>query len=346
MKILICSDIYPGLAGIARYVREFSAVLSKYHSVVILAGRRDGEKEREIIDSIEVVRVDKGGIDDFMSKNEFDLIIAKHYSYLLPASKYHDKVLYVVPSIKKSSYMSMGKVGKKVNDMIEAEKEGMKNVGVIYPSNLLKKQAKKDYGINKGIVLPHGINIETFGPGKNKKYDVLTVSNLNDRRKGIDKLINVAKNSIGKFFVLGDGELREGFELSIKKGGIADRVKLLGRKDSTNYFKQSKVFVLPSRYEAFGIVLLEAMASGLPCIAFKPDGKNILTASDEIIENGKTGFLVKDEDEMSKKIDLLLSDAPLLEKMGKAARKVAEKYSWDKYYIKFMDILKNENLFS
>ena len=72
------------------------------------------------------------------------------------------------------------------------------------------------------------------------------------------------------------------------------------------------------------------MASGLPCIAFKPDGKKIITASDEIITDGKTGFLVKDEKEMAEKIDLLLSNEKLREKMGKVARKGAEKYSWEK----------------
>jgi glycosyltransferase involved in cell wall biosynthesis len=82
------------------------------------------------------------------------------------------------------------------------------------------------------------------------------------------------------------------------------------------YYALCEVFAMPSRGEGFGLAYLEAMAHGKPCIGSKVD------AAREVIADGETGFLVNpdDERELVGCLDLLLSDATLRRKLGRAGR--------------------------
>lgn len=73
-----------------------------------------------------------------------------------------------------------------------------------------------------------------------------------------------------RLIILGDGELRGNLAKQIQKSGLEDAVLLLGWKyDVENYLTAMDCFLLPSRFEGLGIVILEAVASGLPCIVSK-----------------------------------------------------------------------------
>ncbi len=341
MRILICSDRFPSLGGIAKHMGDIAKELkSRGHSVTILTRKEKGPK---VIEGIKIERVAWSNLNSYMCKNgnNFDMVIVGWYIYLNSALDFFNEVIYILPSSRKRTLGVLKKYGtviEKISDRIALEKRGLVRCKkIIYPSNNIQKQILEDYKIKKGKVIHHGIDLKPFGKGnQSKKNYALTVANFSPQ-KGIDKLIHVARASQNKFIVLGDGEKRGDYEKLIKKYSLGKRIFLEGQKKPLKYYAQSKIYVLPSRYEAFGLVLLEAMASGLPCIAFKPDGKKIITASDEIIKDKKTGFLVKDEKEMAEKIDLLLSDEKLRKKMGKAARKEAEKYSIKKEVEKILD---------
>jgi len=339
MKFLICSDYYPGLNGIAIYTENLStALIEKGQEVEIASVLRIGEKRKEKIEGINVKRIREGEIKEFLkkAKGEYDWVIVRAFQFVSQIDFKLNNGIYVLPSLRSLTYKIMEREGQIIDKKIrkkgiKQEKMAMRNCKyLVYPSRSLKRQAEKEYGIKKGKVIPHGVNLKKFIPSNEKKFDVICVSNLNDKRKGIDKLIEVAKISDTRFIILGDGKLKKEYKKLVKKHKLRKKVLFLGRKPSEKYLPKSKIFILPSIYEGFGLVLLEAMASGLPCIAFKPDGKKILTASNEIIEQDKTGFLVKNEEEMAEKIDLLLENEKLRKKMSKNARKQAEKYSWEK----------------
>lgn len=95
-------------------------------------------------------------------------------------------------------------------------------------------------------------------------------------------------------------------------------------KDIESKYNEASMYLMTSRFEGFGMVLIEAMAYGVPCISF-----NCPCGPKEIITNGEDGFLIEnnDIDGFAKQVELLIQDSELRKKMGKKAKLKAEKYS-------------------
>ncbi len=95
------------------------------------------------------------------------------------------------------------------------------------------------------------------------------------------------------------------------------------------------IFVFPSLFEGFGLVLLEAMAQGLPIIT------TAHTAGPDLIEDGREGFIVpiRSADAIAEKLDLLAGDFPLLSAMKVAARATATRRSWAQYHSQLAQII-------
>jgi N-acetyl-alpha-D-glucosaminyl L-malate synthase BshA len=118
-------------------------------------------------------------------------------------------------------------------------------------------------------------------------------------QKAIDVLIQAFKqvqgsDSLLKLILVGAGHLRGELEQLASALGIHDRIEFLGHQSRTevaNLIRGCKVFVLPSRFETFGIVILEAMACKKPVVATTAGG------IPEIIENGINGILVEPDDD-------------------------------------------------
>ncbi len=92
------------------------------------------------------------------------------------------------------------------------------------------------------------------------------------------------------------------------------------------YYSAAEVLVMPSHYESFGMVALEAMACGTPVIASDVGGLGFL------VQDGETGYTIPDDepDLMCEKLSLLLSDGGLRARMGQRAAEVAQSYDWEK----------------
>ena len=139
--------------------------------------------------------------------------------------------------------------------------------------------------------------------------------------KGIEFLIRAMTKVDAKLVIIGDGPLRAKLEREVAITGISNRVIFLGEVDGNlvNYFHASDVFALPSceRSEAFGIVQLEAMASGVPVV-----NTSIDTGVPYVSQDGVTGFTVapRSSEEMASALNRLLDDPILCEKMGRAGR--------------------------
>ncbi len=110
--------------------------------------------------------------------------------------------------------------------------------------------------------------------------------------------------------------------------GIRDRIIFAGiinRDTLKQYYLSSDAFIMPSRFDTFGLTVLEAMAAGLPAIVSRNVGAR------DVIEQGVNGFIVKNPALPSEIADAILSvmDDDARTRMGEAARKTAEHYTWD-----------------
>ena len=322
--LLVNSKIYPDSGGgpsraIYFLAKEFT---KKGHKVEVLC---QGQKERTYsFMKIKVIRFKN--FNKTLSKldhKKYDLVISMSYSFLKDLRKYikPKKIVYRVPSL-------MTVINSKSKRRLL--KEVMKDIRIFTVSSMLKKQFTKITGRKKAEVIYAGIDSKKFKKGNSDNNVVLSLGRLSPE-KNLETLIRAfSKSKLGKLHIVGDGKSRKKLERLTKKSKRKQDIKFFGKTSTPEkFYRKSKVFVLPSKYEAFANTLIEAMACGLPCIVFKPS-KKIITASNEIISNNKNGFLVKDEKELSKKIDLLLSNKKLWNKMSKEALKTSKKYSWSK----------------
>lgn len=150
------------------------------------------------------------------------------------------------------------------------------------------------------MVIPNMIREDLFlppaEPRKSDPFLFIWAGRL-EHVKGVDLLLEAVKllsdKTERRFSVrlAGKGSLREELEQQSKKLGISDRVKFLGRlsrEEMQEEMQGANCFVLSTRYEAFGVVLIEAMATGLPVIATRSGGP-------DSIVNRDNGLLVERE---------------------------------------------------
>jgi D-inositol-3-phosphate glycosyltransferase len=239
---------------------------------------------------------------------------------------------------------------------LEIEAQLVKHADHLMVSNHREKvQMVWTYGVpaEKISVIPCGVDPSLFSPrnatqakthlGLPDKRYILFVGRI-DPVKGIDTLLRAMKLVKGNPHALQDvhlliigGDLdhtdaatdSEINKLKRLTGtlGIKDMVTFLGaqRQDQLPYFfAAADMCILPSRYESFGMVALEAMACGTPVIASKVGG----LAS--FIQNEMSGLLIPEGDEVSlaEKILLLLTDTSFKDTLGREARNRALEFSW------------------
>ena len=134
-----------------------------------------------------------------------------------------------------------------------------------------------------------------------------------------------------EYSIVGDGALRKHLETLIGKLGISDSVKVLGSKtqeEVKDLMARSHIFLLPSvtaqngDQEGIPVVLMEAMASGLPVIS------TWHTGIPELVQDGRSGFLVpeRDVDALAEKLEYLILHPEVWPKMGKVGRKFVEEH--------------------
>jgi glycosyltransferase involved in cell wall biosynthesis len=135
-------------------------------------------------------------------------------------------------------------------------------------------------------IISNAVNLSSFHPSDEKKLNIiLFVGNLTES-KGIEYLIEAMPTVLQRIknyrlTIIGDGPQRRKLEKLAQTLGIQEYIDFIGSQPQTvvsEWMQKSKIFVLPSIYEGFGIVLLEALASGLPVVGTQVGGiKDIIT---------------------------------------------------------------------
>ncbi|MEQ1876031.1 MAG: glycosyltransferase family 4 protein [Bdellovibrionia bacterium] len=207
-------------------------------------------------------------------------------------------------------------------------------------SETVAEDLRRFYGIQKIHVIPHGVNLEEFQPSAKVRAEVRKEMGAREEetvilfvgtfeRKGLFFLIPALRNLSAKrpfvLWVVGDGPLERAQELA-RKLGLEDKVKFTGhRKDVNRFFQGADLFILPSLYDPFGLVGIEALACGLPSIVSSASGVK------QLIRDGYNGYVIRDADsvdQITESLDRILNE-PDLSELARHARESVEKSSWN-----------------
>jgi len=176
--------------------------------------------------------------------------------------------------------------------------------------------------MERSMVIPNMIREDLFlPPEKARKSEpfVFFWAGRLEHVKGVDLLLDAVKtisdktDAVFSVRLAGKGSLREKLEQQAVVLGVSQRVVFLGRlsrKEMLKEMQEANCFVLPTRYEAFGVVLIEAMATGLPLIATRSGGPDSIVTKENglLIERENADDLAVAMQEMMKNISAYSAD--------------------------------------
>ncbi len=162
------------------------------------------------------------------------------------------------------------------------------------------------------------------------KKDTLIITSIAalHERKGLKYLIQAISNLVKEFpniklVIVGQGPQEKELKELIKELKIENHIKLLGQqKETPKILKSTDIFVLPSKREAFGLVNLEAMITGMPIVASKVGGIQ------EVVKDGETGILIepKISDVLARALKLLIESPEKRVSMAAAGQKRVQEF--------------------
>lgn len=204
----------------------------------------------------------------------------------------------------------------------------IKPTGIIAQTTIAKLYQTRYYGTGVPIrVIPNALREVRCYPDIQREKIVLAAGRLNDPLKGFDRLIEafaLIKNRDWKLVIAGGSDGEDSVLTGqIKTLGLTDRVIFEGKVSNLDLlFARASIFVIPSRSEGFPNALCEAMAAGLPCIAF-----DFVAGPKDIIEHGTNGLLVEDGNipELARTIDFLMDNPEKRETLGAEATRIKDR---------------------
>jgi phosphatidylinositol alpha-1,6-mannosyltransferase len=194
------------------------------------------------------------------------------------------------------------------------------------------------YPIPKNIDILHKHNVPTDAK------ILLTVSSLIPN-KGNESVIQIMPNVLTKYnntyyLIVGEGKYKKHLRQLAIKLGVIDNVRFCGEVPHNlvnEYINTCDIFIMPNRYEGFGIVFLEANACKKPVIGGNSGGVP------EAIVNGETGYLVDPDNmkDIEEKTLLLLDNPNMCKTMGEAGfKRVIERYNWEAVCARIGEIIR------
>ncbi len=267
---------------------------------------------KECIKSVKILYLRKHSMKEYIKSIDSDFVISTRYIFNGLLGKYgrnnaikigwehnhyHGNMHYakkVIKSAKKLNYFVL--VSKNLKEFYSNK---LKNVKCIYIPNIIDEiPANKSDLKSKNLVSVGRLSIE-------KGYiDLLKIYNE-----------IVKKYPDWKLDIIGDGKEREILEKYIKENNLEEKVFLHGFQNKNyinNILLNSSIYLMTSFTESFGIVLIEAMSYGIPCIAFSS-----AEGACELIENDKNGYLIDDRNKNKyiEKLEYLIENENVREKM-------------------------------
>jgi len=188
------------------------------------------------------------------------------------------------------------------------------------------------FGVQPPVAIPDTANARSRWGLGSREYVIGFVGRL-DPCKGLDFLFKaVAKMDCPyRLLIVGDGPDRQYLRGLAHRIGISHNIVWVGQmSDPSQAYAAMDVLVLPSVYEAFGNVLLEAMAGGVPVVGRAGDDQTVFTAMLQIINPGTTGLICDPHDptDLAMKLSWLAQHPQARQKMGQMAKSTTHAQPW------------------
>lgn len=241
---------------------------------------------------------------------------------------------------------------KAVKQVATLEKHALATTDrIVVFSHNMRSQMKNFYAIDPSqvVINPPGVDTDRFRPG-NPNPELEASLNL---RSGTPRILYLGRLSPEKnliflirslsallkqnralLLIVGDGSAKRTVKQEADHLRCSHSIRMVNATSQPQmYYSISDVFISPSLYEPFGQNILEAMASGLPVIALRSSPPRILTAAEEIIEEGVSGYTIAaDPDHLRAKVEELLSSPQLRARMGQRGREICgERFTWERH---------------
>lgn len=372
MKVLIVSHFFhPFIGGLEEVAFQQAKNLVKMgYEVKVITSKVDNEKKLDKVHGITIYRV---SASDFLYKN-FDIpqpiFNILELNKILKRLVQEADIVHIHDRFYLSSFFAT-RVAKKFDKpivlTIHVGFVSYENpiyrllfqINEIFSSYVVKNASKilsvggevKDYIYKKfkrsSLLISNAVDTSLYNPdvenkpsSNSKDFRVLFVGRFT-YKKGVDIIVDVARrlDEEVQFICCGDGPKMAEIKKTLQRENIKN-VTLTGmisnKDDLKEYYISSDVLIFPSRKGEGGspLVILEALASGLPVIVSN-------TAHAEIINDGITGFVVENVEEIIDKILILKDNKDLLNTMSLNARRESEKYSWAKNVEKLISVYKS-----
>ncbi len=369
MKFVHVTDIaLPHIGGVEYVVAKYSTMQREdgYETHVVTT-LLPGTKREEKIEGVPYHRLSKVGMGTsilrLMKKLAPDLVHTHSYiaaptlAYLHKINP-HTRIIRHIHDVYIGKYEEYsGWEGSKLYENFEKYIIKLPYTAYITPSNYTKRRLVELGLPEKRIHVVHpGVEIEKFGMSDGtyarrkhripENAKIIGFVGRLSTGKGPQYLIEAAKDLDAYIIIVGPNPnpktsgilgIEEMLRKMVKEYGMEKRVIFAGKVKDFEiplYYDSFDIFCLPSISEGFGMSIAEALASGKPVVSFNT------TAIPEIVKHGHNGLLAepKNVEDLRDKIQTLLEDEGLYEKLKKNARSSVEQYTWENSYKKVMEV--------
>jgi UDP-glucose:(heptosyl)LPS alpha-1,3-glucosyltransferase len=352
LRIAFVVHDYTRLLGHSRYVAELAERFAPRHEVHVFANRFETLPDGIVAHRVPALRFSA---------------LATIFSFVLPASVMvgrdfdvvHAQGLTVFSPDIVTAHISNARwlEGRRLLEgdnlswrervfaalVIPAERRSLRDdrATAIAISAALRDDLASTYGRSaKTVVIPHGVDLQQFHPGVRGEFREVVRSELGigedvplflfvgDLRKGMEPAIRALARVPGSHLLAITRTVPDSYLGIAAACGVRQRVTILPATDRVQrYYGASDILLMPTPYDAFGMVITEGMACGLPVITTP------LAGAAELIVDGVHGRLVRsptDIDRLSETMQALASNREARIAMGSAAAALMRDHTWDR----------------
>lgn len=371
-KITILA-LHLGTGGVEKYLSSLCKMLENNYEVEIISTYKLNEKPAfDFSNKIKITYlINEGPYREELKKSIKKLNVINIFKYLFKNIKILLlKYIRNIESIKKidSKYVITTRVfhNKFVNKYLKDNKYVKIATEHNYPTDKYKKNlinsinnynylvvvskeleniySKENLNKCKCIYIPNVIDSIPSVKSNKEENSIISIGRLS-KEKGYSDLIDVInilknRNESIKLYLIGDGAEKDSLQNKINELNLNKNIKLLGFLDfkkCSEYLSKSKVYVMSSYTESFGLVLIEAMSHKLPCIAF-----DSASGARELLSNDN-GILIKNRDlkEMSNKIYELLTNTEEYKKYSTKGYEFSKRFLLDNVKKEWINLIKS-----